>query len=93
MPKKSYKQFVNEINSVKIDIPVWSLWNHYKSQDTTYKVMDLVVDEASDSMMVIYEKEKNSQWVKFARLADIFLEDVTDSTWTVVSRFQRLSVE
>ncbi len=53
-------------------IPIGSKWTHRKKPDALYTVCDLVIDEATDMVSVIYERN----WVRFARLAEIFLEDV-----------------
>lgn len=53
-------------------IPIGSKWKHRKKPDVHYTICDLVIDEATDMVAVIYE----CNWIRFARLAEIFLEDV-----------------
>lgn len=53
-------------------IPIGSIWTHWKKPEAKYTISDLVIDEATDTVSVIYERN----WIRFARLADVFLEKV-----------------
>ena len=37
-------------------IPVGSIWAHWKKPDVHYTVCDLVIDETTDMVSVIYER-------------------------------------
>lgn len=67
-------------------IPIGSVWSHWKKPNAQYTICDLVIDEATDSVSVIYERN----WIRFARLADIFLEDI-DKPEYQWPRFLRVS--
>ena len=66
-------------------IPIGSVWSHWKKPDVHYAICDLVIDEATDMVSVIYEHD----WIRFARLADIFVE-VVDTVSYQWPRFTRI---
>lgn len=71
----SLEQLAMNIDDVSKVIPLWSLWFHYKNSEKRYRIVDLVIDEASDEVSVVYQGVGGIE-IKFVRLAKIFLEKV-----------------
>ena len=69
---QSWEEHKASIRAFEQIIPIGSKWTHRKKPDAQYTIVDLVIDEATDSVSVIYERNG----VRIARLASIFLEDV-----------------
>ncbi len=69
---QSWEEHKASIRAFEQMIPIGSKWTHRKKPDAKYTIVDLVIDEATDTVSVIYEHNE----VRFARLASIFLEDV-----------------
>jgi hypothetical protein len=55
-------------------IPVGSRRYHRKKEEVTYLIVDLVVDEATEQVAVVYEQQ--SSGLRFVRSADSFLEQI-----------------
>jgi hypothetical protein len=68
----SYDELKELLYTYGQKIPIGSVWTHWKKPDVQYTISDLVIDETTDSVSVIYECNE----VRFSRLADIFLENV-----------------
>ncbi len=69
------------LSTYAVKIPIGSVWTHRKKPDVYYIICDLVIDEATDAIAVIYEQKVS--WLRFVRLADIFLEQIekTEYRW------------
>ncbi len=87
MPKLSYAELKDLLDQALIQFPIWSERTHYKHPDVVYIIRDLVIDEKTDSPSVVYQKKWDGTWVKFVRLASVFLEEVGE--WE--SRFKRIN--
>jgi len=53
----SLAQLVKNIETVAKQVPIGSLWVHYKNPDKYYRIVDLVIDEATDEVAVLYQGE------------------------------------
>lgn len=83
----SLEHLAKNIEIVEKHIPIGSSWVHYKNPDKHYHIMDLVIDEASDEVTVLYQEAWNN--IKFVRLARTFLEKI-DKDGVEVERFRRV---
>jgi hypothetical protein len=64
----------------KENIPVWSVWYHWKNNKVTYCIVDLVIIEATDTVGVVYEQLVS--WIHFLRPAKEFLEQITQENYS-----------
>ncbi|MDP2670365.1 MAG: DUF1653 domain-containing protein [bacterium] len=73
---KSYEAMKKTLEDITQKIPVGSVRYHRKNPDHHYLIIDMVIDEATDSTLVIYERTPSINGVHFARLTSIFLEEL-----------------
>lgn len=66
-------------------IPPWSVRHHRKKQDVLYTILDLVIDEPTDTVAVIYKQSTTG--ICFVRLASVFVEKVQYDEQSVWPRF------
>ncbi len=85
MPHLLYAELKELLDQSEVQIPLWSERTHYKDPDKIYIIRDLIIDEKTDSPAVVYQKKGDVTWVKFVRLASVFLEEVGE--W--MKRFNR----
>ena len=52
----SYEALKELLMTCAQTIPIGSVWTHWKKSDVQYVISDLVIDEATDSVSVIYER-------------------------------------
>ena len=78
MSHLSYNQLADSLQNIYSQIPLDSHRFHYKNPTIIYTIVDIVIDEATDTPAVIYQKLWDTQNIKFVRLASIFLELVGD---------------
>lgn len=72
-----------------IRLPKWSVRKHRKNEEARYLITDLVIDEASDTVFVVYEQQHTG--IRFVRSAEIYCEEVPYSAEQRWPRFIRLS--
>ncbi len=63
------------IKEAKQKIEVDAHYRHYKSADMTYRVKDIVIQEADNTPYVIYQAEYGNK-ITFSRPVSIWLETV-----------------
>ena len=70
----SLEQCAEKIEMISRDVPVGSWRVHWKNPDKPYRITNIVIDEATDEVAIVYQW----QWseVSFVRLAKIFLEEI-----------------
>ena len=74
----SYSELAQAIQVISDQIPINSQRYHYKDTTVAYVIRDIIIDEATDSPAVVYQKIWDIHGVKFVRLASIFLEKIWD---------------
>jgi hypothetical protein len=52
----SWEELKELLSTYGQKIPIGSVWSHRKKPDVHYTVCDLVIDEATDMVSVIYER-------------------------------------
>lgn len=85
---RSHEFLLLDIAEVSYTLPVSSQRYHRKDSTTLYTIRDLVIDEATDRVAVVYE---NPQGIRFVRLVSVFLETVSYSLESEWPRFIRVS--
>lgn len=87
MPHRTHDDLFRIRAEIVEQIPLWSTWTHRKNPSVIYTIIDLIVDEATDEIAVIYEHPSS---LRFVRLAHSFLQEVTTPAWKPMSRFLRV---
>ena len=68
------EQLTRELEKRSLRVPLWSVWYHRKNTEISYLITDLVIDESTDEVAVVYEQQYTR--IRFVRLAKIFTEEV-----------------
>lgn len=63
------------LESAKQKVEIGSLYRHYKSEHMTYRVKDIVVQEADNAPCVIYQAQYGNK-ISFSRPVKVWLEKV-----------------
>ncbi len=88
---KPLEEILSLVEQVKWKLPIGSIWSHYKNSSKQYVIVDIVVYEADDELLVIYESKSTlGQWLRFARKVAIFMESVSRQ-WMSVPRFTKMT--
>lgn len=72
---KSESELQADIAAAEQSIVIGATYEHYKDPSKLYKVLDLIISEASDAPEVVYQALYGIQ-LKFGRLASSWLETV-----------------
>ena len=75
MDHKSQDELTRLIADAAKSVPIGATYWHYKNRDLHYRVADLVIIEATDTVGVIYEALYGNR-IKFLRPIDDFLATV-----------------
>ncbi len=86
--KLSQEQLKALLEDAKARVQVGARYQHYKSADMTYKVLDIVIQEVDNQPAVVYQAEYGEK-ITFVRPLSVWLEKV-EFAGTTVSRFTKL---
>lgn len=89
MSHVSFDELRKLLSDAHIITPVWSIRSHYKHPEKHYRIVDHVIDEASDEVAVVYSPVDDED-IKFVRLLWIFCEFVEKDN-IVSKRFIRVT--
>jgi len=94
------QQLRNRLKTASKSVPIGATYMHYKGGN--YRVTDLVINEATQKVMVVYVPTKSdrsdpsdpgncqaSRWIKFARPVEEWDEPCNSSMGKTVPRFER----
>ncbi len=81
----SSQELMSMLQDWSATIPVWSIRYHWKKKDVLYTVTDLVIDEPTDTVAVVYKQSTTG--ICFVRLASVFVENVQYDKQTSWPRF------
>ena len=71
--KVSSRELINRLQAANKIVPVGSIFSHYKGG--TYKVTDLIINEKTESVMVVYVPTTNMRVpIKFVRPVEEWYE-------------------
>jgi len=85
---KSHKTLLKELEEAASVVPIGSLYYHYKNPQLYYKVINLAITEADDTICVIYEAQYDDNLV-FVRPLKSWLDKV-EWNGTTTDRFTLL---
>ena len=84
----SEKELLQRLNEAKQQVSVGSLYQHYKSPDMIYRVLDIVIHEADDMPCVIYQAQYG-EGITFSRPVTSWIEKVNSADESV-HRFTKI---
>ncbi len=90
MEKKSDEELKQSLNTAKDKIVIGSRYSHYKNPESTYEVIDVVIDEATQTPLVIYRNETGEK-ITFARPL-LSWEEMIEHDEKQIRRFTPLDV-
>ncbi len=70
MPNKSHEELEKELAAAKGQVKIGGIYVHYKNPDAFYKVIGLGIQEATDTVCVIYQAEYNKELIFVRDLVD-----------------------
>jgi hypothetical protein len=73
--KLSQDELTERLNAAKQQVEIGAVYRHYKSPDMTYKVKDIVIQEADNEPCVIYQALYGG-YLTFSRPVHVWLESV-----------------
>lgn len=73
--KKTDKQLLKSIEEAKKEVVIGGLYSHHKSKENMYVVLDLIIDEESTNVAVVYQALYGDM-LKFVRKFEVFTEEV-----------------
>lgn len=82
-----HEQLRTELEKRSLRVPLWSVWYHRKNSEISYVITDVVIDEATDEVAVVYEQQHTK--LRFVRLAKIFIQEVLYTSGEYGPRFIR----
>lgn len=85
---KSQETLLSELKAAAVKVKVGGSYYHYKNPELSYKVLQLAITEADDSICVIYETQYGNRLV-FVRPLDSWLDKVEWQDKTT-NRFTRV---
>lgn len=92
MAHLSWDQLRVTLQAAEQKIPTWSLRFHRKAPEKEYIIRDIIIAEADDGVLIVYEATYESlQNIRFARPLHSFLETVETTTWASTQRFTRIA--
>lgn len=87
--KKSYEELQTMLTDAADQVPLGSIWKHYKDSEAAYEIKDIVIIESTKEVGVVYEPE-SQPGVKFVRPLSEFFEDVEFEGKTI-KRFKNVN--
>ncbi len=89
---KSPDVLKNEIEEGKKQVPIGSLWGHFKNPDKYYEIVDLVIMEETDEVGVAYRSTfEPTKGITFVKSLEGFLSEKELEDGTKVKRFTKAS--
>lgn len=85
---KSQEYLENEINEAKKSITVGEIYQHYKSSDMKYRVLNIAITEETEETCVVYQALYGKE-ITFVRPVKVWLEKVEFND-KIVPRFKKL---
>lgn len=81
-----------EISDAQVQIPVGSLWGHFKNPDHHYEITGFVIIEETDEVGVLYKSTfEPTNGITFLRPVASFLSEKELEDGTKVKRFTKVS--
>lgn len=91
MAHLSWDELRTVLQAAEQAVPKWSIRFHRKAPDKKYIIRDIIIAEADDGVLIIYEATYESLHdIRLARPIHSFLEMVDTPSWERVQRFVRI---
>ncbi|MEI7604102.1 MAG: DUF1653 domain-containing protein [bacterium] len=90
MAHTSEKELLYKLNEAKKLIVIGGKYKHYSSEELTYTVIDIAIQEATENICVIYQPEYFTNKVLWVRDLEKFIEEIEIDD-KKISRFTLLS--
>lgn len=92
MSHLSHEELNKQIQRVSVEIPLGSIYIHYKFPDRDYQVLGYAIQEASQKVCIRYKNIKENDAPEFVRDYDSWIESV-EWNGAIVPRFKQVILE